>query len=465
MMLKTFRWLAAALTVAVSFSLAADTERPPLEEMPHGFQMAFWMNQAALAYNDSDFGDWARATEKLHALRPYNQDFMTHLVQAYAQTGDNAKAFNMMLAMQQQGLAQDWDEIEEVAPLRQHRLYSHLRDLMLEAGKPFGRAETFALLDGEIALPEALAHDSNTGRFFVGTIGDGHIRTSKDGESWSTFASPDTHEDLMAVFDLAVDAERGHLWVATGAAPQFAGYSAKRRGQASLLKLDLATGEPISNHPLPQEGHVGLPGSLALAPDGTVFAADTNTPLLYRLEPGQGQPLAFFSHQNFSSLRGLAVSGDGQRLYVADYEVGILVLSLGQAQQAWKLHVPETLNEGGIDGLYWWDNHLVAIQNGVSPQRVLRLELGPDGLGVVGVAPIAAALDEFDVPTFGTMVDSSLYFFGASHWAQVDSRGRPISGELSPIPIMKTDVDAPELLVVGREMLEELQQRQQQNQP
>lgn len=464
MMSKTFSRLAVALIVALSMSAAADAERPPLEEMPHGFQIAFWMNQAALAFNERDYRDWARATEKLHAIRPYNQDFMRHLVKAYAQTGETAKAFNMMLLMQQQGLSENWDEIEEVAPLREHRLYSHLRDLMSEAGQSFGRAETFATLGSDIAMPEALTHDPKTGRFFVGTIRDGRILVSEDGESWNSFATPDSHEGLMAVFDLTVDDQRGHLWVATGAAPQFEGFRSEHRGHTGLLKLDLANGELISSYWLPREGNGRMIGSLALAPDGTVYAADASTPLLYRLQSDDEQPQVFFSHHNFSSLRGLAVSPDGERLYVADYEVGILVIGLDDSRQAWKLHVPETLNEGGIDGLYFWDNHLIAIQNGVTPERVLRLELGPDGLGVVSVAPILAAHEEFNVPTFGTMVGDSLYFFGASHWQHVDRRGRSGDTELPTIPIFKTDVDSPELMVVGRDLMEEMR-RQQSNQP
>lgn len=464
MMLKTFRWLAAALLMAASMTVMANSERPPLEEMPHGFQIAFWMNQAALAYNDGDFGDWARATEKLHALRPYNQDFMTHLVKAYAQTGQTSKAFNMMLMMQQQGLHENWDEIEEVAPLRQHRLYNHLRDLMREAGQPFGSADVFTTLDADVVLPEALAHDPKSGRFFVGTIRDGRILVSKNGDEWSVFADPDRIEQLSAVFDLAVDAERGHLWVATGSVPQFEGHRSGERAVAGVLKLDLASGELLTAHLLPQDGNARLPGTMTLAPDGTVFAADVNAPMLYRLAPGEDEIQPFFTHHNFSSLRGLAVSGDGERLYVSDYEVGILVISLGESQQAWKLHVPENLNEGGIDGLYWWDNHLVAIQNGISPARVLRMELGPDGLGVVAVAPVVAAHEDFDVPTFGTLVDEHLYFFAVSHWQHVDSRGRIRGDALPQVPIMRANVGSPELLVVGREMLEEIRSRQE-NQP
>ncbi|MGY6629649.1 MAG: hypothetical protein ACXIUL_01440 [Wenzhouxiangella sp.] len=460
-MLKSLSRPLVALVLLLAVSTQAAAERPPLEEMPHGFQIAFWLNQAALAFNEGDYADWARATEKLHALRPNNQDFMSHLVQAYARLGETSKAFEMMLTMQQQGLHQDWDEIDAVESLREHRLFGHLNELMTRAGEPFGRVEEFARLGADVRMPEAMTHDPDSGRFFVGTIGDGLILTSTDGSEWETFARAEDVDGLMAVFDLAVDAERGHLWAATAPVPQFSGFSSQRGQPAALLRFDLASGELLERVSVsPAEGSNPVIGSLVVAGDGTVFAADTRQPVLYRLTPGSAAMEPFFGHHNFSSLRGLALSEDGSKLYVADYEVGILVIGTDE-QQAWKLHVPENLNEGGIDGLYWWDGHLVAIQNGISPQRVLRLQLGPDGLGVINVTPVVAGLEAFDTPTFGTMVDSELVFFAVSHWGHVDSRGAPLADALPEVPLLRTDIGSPELLSVGSEMVDELQRRQE----
>jgi len=456
-----FRWLVAAACLMLATAGVAGSERPPLEEMPQQFQLAFWLNQAALAYEENDYGDWARATEKLHALRPYNQDFMTHLVTAYSRIGETAKAFNMMLMMQQQGLAQDWEEIDGLDELRQHRLYNHLNDLMVEAGQPFGNAEQFSELGPEHAMPEALAHDPDSGRYFVGTIRDGLILQTSDGQGWEEFATPSTVEGLRAVFDLAVDSERGHLWVATGSVSHFQAAQSGQRGTA-LLKLDLNSGELLETYPVENKGRSHMLGSIAVSSDGTVFAADAGVPMLFRLDPEQhSHPQPFFGHENFASLRGIALSDDGQRLYIVDYEIGILVMATDGSQRAWKLAVPETLNEGGIDGIYYWDNHLIVIQNGVSPERILKLELGPDGLGVVSVAPVVAALEEFDVPTFGTMVDSDLIFLAASHWQKVDHRGRPREGDLPPIPILRTDVGSTEVQIVGQELLDRMRDQVQ----
>lgn len=471
MMLKFFgQWLITVILMFAAVAQAqnqdqapAEVERPPLEEMPHGFQIAFWLNQAALAFDDQDYEDWARATEKLHALRPYNQDFMTHLVRAYAHQEKFNEAYNIMLAMQQQGLAEDWSQYPELEPMREHRLYDHLAELMSKASEPFGDASIFSNLQG-ISMPESLAHDSAGGRFFLGTVREGQILTSTDGQTWDVFASPDTHEDLMAVMDIAVDQERNHLWVATAALPQFRHYRSADRGRTALLKLNLDSGELLSSHRIIPDRNPHAFGALAIAPSGAVFAADSATPMIYKLGPEDTHPRPFFGHANFSSIRGIVLSEDADKLYMSDYEAGIFVVNTDDPTKAWKLAVPENLNEGGIDGLYRWNEYLVGVQNGITPQRILRLRLGDDGLGVTEIAPLVAAQPEFDTPTFGTVVDDELIFLAGSHWHHVNSQGRRTGSKLPDVAVMRVKVDSAKVLNVGQGMLDELLQRSEQNQ-
>ena len=451
-------WLLLLVAATVLTAAPASVRAQPIAaDAPQGVQLSYWFDRAARAFTEDRLDDWVMATEQLHQLRPYNQDLMRHLVVGYARQNRLSQAFNTMLMMQQQGLAEDWSAYDELAPLRDHRLYNHLAGLMREAGQPFGLFESFADLPADLAMPEAMELDSGTGRLFVGSLRDGTIRVrGADGE-WSMFASPDSVDGLMGVFGLGLDSERGHLWVATGQIPQFVAFDPEAGIQTALFKLDLESGERLAKHVIADSALPHLLGSVIVAADGTVFAADTRHPLLFSLRPEAEELELLFGSPNLSSLRGLALSGDGRLLYVADYEQGIFVVATDGSQRAWQLAVPETLNVGGIDGLYWWDQHLIVIQNGISPQRVLRLQLGADGLGVTDIAPVLAALEAFDTPTFGAMDGSELILFSGSHWQHVDERGRPRTGSLPPISLLRTDVDATEIMTVGEEALRQMQ--------
>lgn len=450
--------LAVAAVAQSNESAGSSAQDPSGTQAMPGEQFGQLFQRAARAYQAQDMEAWVDATQELHRLRPYNQDFMRHLVVGHAQLGNLSEAYNMMLKMQRQGLAEDWDEIDAVAPLREHQVYDHVSRLMAEAGKPFGDVRTWSTLDSDYPMPEAMAFDTERDRLLVGTVRDGLILASEDGEDWETLASPETVPELQAVFDLVVDAERGHVWVATGAAPQFQGASRDNEVRSALLRLDLESGELQQEYPISAGSGRNMLGSLALAGDGTVFAADAQAPVIYRLQPGAEAVQPYFGHSSFTSLRGIALNEDDSLLYIADYELGLFVIDAAGGKQAWQLGVPDTFNAGGIDGLFFWNDHLVAIQNGISPQRVVRLELADSGVGVTNVAPLAAALESFDTPTFGVMNDQDLYFFAGSHWQHVDPSGEPL-GELPDVPIMRVDVDNASVQVVGEEVMDELLRR------
>ncbi|MBY6204942.1 hypothetical protein [Halomonas denitrificans] len=451
-----------------SIAAPASSAEPPRPAVPvpadDRAEVARLMTRAAEAYAAEDHAAWVAAVQRLHELRPYNADFMRQLVEGYARTDRLSQAFNIMLKMQQQGLTEDWDAVEGLDAMRQYPLFEHLTTLMDEAGRPFGEARVEQELPGRIAMPEALAFDESTGRLFVGTVHRGEILV-RGGENESadaaleTFASPQTVPELMAVFDLVADAERGHLWVATGSTSQFAGATPTNFGRTSLIKLDLASGEKLGEYRVPPDGRPHLLGALALADDGTVYAADTVTPFIYRLEPDMERPELFIGNPMFTSLRGLALSQDESMLYVADYERGLFVFETAESRRGLPLTGPDTLNLGGIDGLYRWQDSLVVIQNGISPDRVLRLDLDESGGRIENVAPLVVAHPRFDTPTFGALAGDDLLLLASNHWDDVRPDGRPIAGPLPANAVLRSPVDEAQTLVVGREMLERMKQQ------
>jgi hypothetical protein len=199
------------------------------------------------------------------------------------------------------------------------------------------------------------------------------------------------------------------------------------------------------------------------AEDGTLYVADGAAPIVYRWQPGDERPQPLVANPVFTSLRGIALSSDERRIYVADYELGVFFFELDDQRRGYAIGIPDGLNLGGIDGLYAWDGHLVAIQNGVTPQRVLRLKLDESGTRVANIATIAKALPEFDNPTWGTVAGDNLLFLAASHWHRVGPNGRPVNPPLPDVPVLRAAIDSAPSVVLGDEMLEELQRRQRES--
>lgn len=459
-----FTTLFSMAVTANSSSLQAqpsdEAAKQPEQQVPAEMQLTAWFQRAAEAYAAEDHKAWVTALENLHRLRPFNYDFMRQLVMGYALTGKTSEAFNMMLRMQQQGLAADWDRVEEVESLRSYPLYSHLRDLMKSAAEPAGQTSEVLTISADYPMPEALAFDARTGRIFVGTIRDGLILVRDENDTeFSTFAEPEGTPGLRAVFDLLVDEARGHLWVATGTTGQYRDARRSDFGRTALIKLDLETGEKLGEFRVLPDGQPHMLGALVQAADGTIYAADGAAPQIYRLQPGDERPQPFTGTPAFTGLRGIALSEDEKRLYVADYDLGLFFFNLDENRAGFALGIPETLNLGGIDGLYQWGGHLVAIQNGVTPQRVLRLKLDDSGTRVASIATMAKALPSFDNPTFGTVAGDDLLFMAASHWHRVGSDGRVVNPPLPEVPVLRASIRDAENAVVGEAALEKLKRR------
>jgi hypothetical protein len=96
---------------------------------------------------------------------------------------------------------------------------------------------------------------------------------------------------------------------------------------------------------------------------------------------------------------------------------------------------------GGIDGLYWYDGTLVAIQNGMTPHRVMRLALSEDGHVIAKATPLDAGKPELVLPTYGTLAGDALYFVANSQKNAYGAYGTPKDdARLQPVQVFRSDV-------------------------
>ncbi len=456
MFYKSVIALVMAFAIAVS-SLPLQAQTATTQAKPENVPAL--LTRVNEAFTAKDYLTFRKTLESLHKLRPNNSDYMYQLVIAHALLNEKGQAYELMLGMQQQGLAYDFLESEHTQSLQGTEVFNYVNDMLKIAGKPVGEAEPVFVLPDAVVMPETIAWDESRQKFLIGTVAEGQIlAVGKDGQvSELLKASPEN--GMWAIFDILVDEPRNRLWVTSASTPGYLRFDPVEKDRSALFEFDLKTLSFIRRHPVPVDGRPHILGSMTIGPNGAIYIADRVLPLIYSKPAGEDGLKAILVLKEMVSQRGIAMQPDGRIMYVADREMGIIVVDL-EGKQARLLEVPDTFNAGGIDGIYLDNNRLFVIQNGISPQRVMRLQLDPSGTKVASVAPIAVALPEFDLPSFGTIDGEDLYYFANSQWIGKQGSQKPVAVVRSSLN-SSVDLVQPEMEQFLKQKTEMTKRRQQ----
>jgi hypothetical protein len=227
--------------------------------------------------------------------------------------------------------------------------------------------------------------------------------------------------------------------VASTSSVYFKRFSKDDLGKAAVFRFKLSNGKLVDKFPVPAGSQQNTLSSIAVGRTGQVFAADGLRNIIYRLDGGALKPMV--ENPRLTSIRGLAVSGDGSKLYFADYQMGIFGVDLAAGQGFDIAADPSRVALGGIDGLYWYDNNLIVIQNGMSPHRVIRFGLGADGRSIDRITPLDSANPAFTLPTYGAIDGDGLYFIANSQKNEYDTYGSPRDpAKLEAVHVFRSDL-------------------------
>lgn len=287
-------------------------------------------------------------------------------------------------------------------------------------------------------LVESVARDEARGRWLVSMVRDRTIMALDDAGGLSPFLAPD--EAVGGVLGLAMDARAGVLWAATAPLPPAVLDRAADAPPitAALLKIDAASGRVLARYPAP--GGDRAFGDVALAPDGVVLVADATAGDLFQLRPGAAALEVLLPSGQMRSPQGMVVTPDGAALIAADYSSGLWRVDRATGA-ATRLPAPANASLIGVDGLISDGRVLYALQNGVAPQRVLRLRLDAAWIRVESVEVLAANLPAIDEPTTGLVHDGELVFVSRSQWSDFDGEGALKTPEPEPALVSRLRLD------------------------
>ncbi len=281
-----------------------------------------------------------------------------------------------------------------------------------------GSPELIARLPDADMISEDLAYDSRGKRFLVSSVHRGGIYAVANGRT-TTLVQPGA-DSTWGIFALRVDSARQTLWATTAVLPMAARYSSADSGRSALLAYDLRTGALRARYMAPDTGAHVL-GDLVVSSSGTVYVSDGLGGGVYALLPGNNALQVLVPQGIFRSPQTPALSADETTLFVPDYAIGIAAVNIASGARAWISH-SDSLTLTGIDGLYRGGRDLIAVQNGVEPNRIVRLTLDSAMRRVVRTSAIARGPSAPSL-THATIVNGWLYFITKSGWERAADDG------------------------------------------
>ncbi len=377
--------------------------------------------EAQKAYKVKDYKRFLNLYRELERLRPYNRVVMYNLSVAYSLNKDQK---NTLLSLKKTLPLYASEKIvadpyfKWLQPLPEFKAVVAAAEALR---RPVLNSRTAFVIKQRDVHPESIAFDPKAGCFYIGSVHHRKIlRRDKKGELQDFVTTG--KDGLDAVMGLKIDSKRRLLWITTVAIPHMTGYKPEYKGRTAIVGFNLETGQCVGKKVLRQEGNHML-GDLAIHPNGDVYATDSSANIVYRYHPPTGKLEAIIASDSFYSLQGLDFSPDGNYLFIEEYGSGVYVVDTIEKKILWKIEHSMEAPLVGIDGLYFYNNSLVGIQNGVTPMRVSQFFLDKEFKKVERVRILERDNPHFDEPTLGVLVDDHLFYIANSQWKRYEKDG------------------------------------------
>jgi CubicO group peptidase (beta-lactamase class C family) len=172
-------------------------------------------------------------------------------------------------------------------------------------------------------------------------------------------------------------------------------------------------------------------------PNGDVYITDSPSGGVYQLRTGRDEFVEVLPPGTYTFPNGITRSDDGRLLFVA-HGSGVDRLEVGTGRRG-RLGAPDTLNVGGIDGLAFHRNTLIAHQPS-SFNRVVRLRLDSRRERITSWEVLERHHPRFKQPTTGE-VAGDLYYYIANAQLRSFRDGKILPRDsLAPVLVLKTDL-------------------------
>ncbi len=396
-----------------------------------------YYNDGVAAYQNKNYQKFLENFKTLDSLRSNNAAIMYNLACAYSLTNRKDEALIYLMKYSKINSDTNISEEPDFNNIKSSTGFELILKKIKEQNKLVNNSDTAFVIEEKDLHPESIAYDDVTQLFYLGSIHKRKIISLNNNGNEKIFI-PEKQDGIWAVTGIKINSKDRILWAASAAIPQMNDYEESLNGKTAIFKYDLDSKKLLKKYPAPNDSNKHFFGDLAINKNGDVYISDSKYPAIYLIKKKSNRLELFYENKNLISLQGLDFVEDNENLFFADYSNGLFKLNL-KSKILIQIKEPDNFSLKGIDGLYFYNNSLIAIQNGVKPKRVTQYFLNANSDKIIKTKIIESANPNFNEPTLGVIVNDDFYFIANSQWGSYNKDGSIFPPEkLEKIIILKT---------------------------
>ena len=411
------RALAAAIVIAAAASAHRVVAQDDTSWRAHD-------RAASAALARGDLSDARHHLLSMDSLLGGHPGVAVVLARVAARAGDTAEMLAQLRRVAAMGVVSAATGESAFAPYRALPAFRRVERAIRGNAARIGRAAIVATVPDTDAIAEDLGWDPARRRFIVSDVRRHRLRAVNLEGRWANFADP--LPPGWAALGVAVDVRRGVVWISGATLPQAEGYVPADSGRAAFLRVALSTGAVQRRFDLPGPSPAA-PGDLAIAANHDLYSGDGMTGAVYVIRAATDSLETLVPGGRLHGTQQPVLLPDGHRLLIPDYGRGLATVDLASKQISWLSH-PAGVTLTGLDGVVLVGHDLVAAQNGVHPNRIVRLRLDPGMTAVTGATILLRDTTLADEPTHVAIVDGTLFTIGNAGWRKYTDAGAPETG-------------------------------------
>ncbi|OYW78807.1 MAG: hypothetical protein B7Z26_09165 [Asticcacaulis sp. 32-58-5] len=380
--------------------------------------------EAARAVQASEWDKAAAASDEALTIMPSSGALLLLSAQARVGAGKTAEAKARMRDYLARGMVVSKSSYPQLSPLWDAKLDQQL----VANSEPIG---SFKPVQRHVALTvaEGLAIDPKSGKTYLSALSRGAVNVVNNGVLNPLYTLPEG----IGAYGLVLRGD--DLWVATSSGAVTKGYDAAKPAVAEVLQIDRATGQVkarFSDETTPRRF-------------GDIFAGKTD---LYVSDGQKGEVLRLNNYSGafevlipegyMGSPQGMVENEAGNVLVVSDYSSGLYRINLDSGEMD-RMEAPANITLFGMDGLARYGNDIIAVQNGIKPDRIVRLRMSPDWKTISRADILVRGGEGLAEPTGIQVVANRVVFIARSQWSDVGADGAPLS--VTPGPAILGEIE------------------------